>query len=206
LGDIITFLNGYAYKSSSYVDSSDYQVIRLGNVKNDKFLINAKQAFVPELVGAETLDYKIYENDILTTLTGTKDRRDYCFTCIVKSKHLKERTMLLNQRVGCIRAIDKSSSELMNKFLKSDVILNQLFATETGTANQGNIGSTAFKNLVYPFPPKEEQKAIVEKVNALMGFCDQLEKEIEVQQTTQEQWMQSCLREVLEPREMEVIK
>lgn len=198
LGEIITFLNGYAFKSSTYVETSNYQVIRLGNVKNDRFLINTKQEFVPEPIGIETLDFKLYENDILTTLTGTKNRRDYCFTCIVQSKHVQDRTMLLNQRVGCIRAIDKSSSELMNKFLKSDVILDQLFTTETGTANQGNIGSSAFKNLVYPFPPKEEQKAIVEKINALMTLCDYLEQEIETHQTTQEQWVQSCLKEVVE--------
>jgi type I restriction enzyme R subunit len=39
--------------------------------------------------------------------------------------------------------------------------------------------------------------AIVEKVNGLMSLCDQLEKEIDTHQTTQEQWMQSCLREVV---------
>ena len=193
LGELITFLNGYAYKSSTYVEDSKFQVIRLGNVKNDRFLIDAKQAYVPEAIGSKTLDYKLYKGDILTTLTGTKNKRDYCFTCLVKSEHLESRTLLLNQRVGCIRPIDFDSSELMNKFLKSNVELDQLFATESGTANQGNIGSNAFKNLVYPLPPKEEQNAIVQKVNALMALFDRLESEIETQQSTQEQWMKSCL-------------
>lgn len=117
---------------------------------------------------------------------------------MVKNKHLEERILLLNQRVGCIRPIDIESSEIMNKFLKSNIILDQLFATETGTANQGNIGSTAFKNLMYPLPPLEEQKAIVEKVNTLMGLCDNLEKEIAQSTTQVEQLMQSCLKEVFE--------
>jgi type I restriction enzyme, S subunit len=47
-------------------------------------------------------------------------------------------------------------------------------------------------------PPIEEQKAIVQKVNTLMALCDTLEKEIETHQTTQEHWMQSCLKEVFE--------
>jgi type I restriction enzyme S subunit len=191
LGDLITFLNGYAYKSSTYVEDSKFQVIRLGNVKNDRFLIDVKQAYVPETIGSQTLDYKLYEGDILTTLTGTKNKRDYCFTCMVKPEHLGSRTLLLNQRVGCIRPIDFDSSELMNKFLKSNVELDQLFATESGTANQGNIGSTAFKNLIYPLPPKEEQKAIVQQVNALMALCDQLENEIATRTTTLEDWMKS---------------
>lgn len=197
-GDLITFLNGYAFKSSTYVPTSDYQIIRLGNVKNDDFLINTKEAYVPTSVGEATLDYQLFKDDILATLTGTKNRRDYCFTCLVKSEHLENKILLLNQRVGCIRAIDKSAPELLNKFLKSDTILNQLFETETGTANQGNIGSTSFKNLVFPFPPLKEQKAIVQKVNALMGLCDALEQEVQRSQKHSEQLMESCLREVFE--------
>lgn len=53
---------------------------------------------------------------------------------------------------------------------------------------------TEFELLPVPLPTLEEQKAIVEKVNGLMALCDQLEQEIETHQTTQEEWMQSCLR------------
>lgn len=197
-GDLITFLNGYAFKSSTYVPTSDYQIIRLGNVKNDNFIVNTKEAYVPSSVGEVTLNYQLFKDDILTTLTGTKNRRDYCFTCLVKQEHLEQKVLLLNQRVGCIRAIDKSASELFNKFLKSDIILNQLFETETGTANQGNIGSTSFKNLVFPLPPLEEQKAIVEQVNGLMGLCDSLEQEVQQSQEYSERLMQSVLKEFFE--------
>lgn len=195
-GDLITFLNGYAFKSTTYVANSNYQVIRLGNVKNDRFLIDIKEAYVPESIGIETLDYQLFEDDILTTLTGTKDKRDYCFTCLVKEDHLKDRVLLLNQRVGCIRMIFKEQSELANKFLKSEVILDQLFETETGTANQGNIGSTSFKNIMFPLPPLEEQKATVSKVNALMALCDELEAQVQESKAQAEQLMQSVLREV----------
>jgi len=197
-GDIIMFLNGFAFKSTSYVPESNYQVIRLGNVKNDNFLVNTKEAYVPESIGRETLAYQLFKDDILTTLTGTKAKRDYCFTCLIKEEHLEERILLLNQRVGCIRAIDKSSSELLNKFLKSNVILDQLFATESGTANQGNIGSTAFKEVMFPLPPSKEQEEIIIKVNSLMALCDELEQQIEISHTQVEQLMQSCLKEVFE--------
>ncbi|WP_373523659.1 restriction endonuclease subunit S [Aquiflexum sp.] len=49
-----------------------------------------------------------------------------------------------------------------------------------------------------PIPPLEEQKVIVEKVNRLISLCEKLDQEIENLQATQEQWMQSCLREVVE--------
>ena len=199
-GDLVTFLNGYAFKSSTYVPSSKYQVIRLGNVKNDNFLIDTKEAYVPKTVGEDAIAYQLSTSDILTTLTGTKDKRDYCYTCLVKPEHLENRVLLLNQRVGCIRAIDKGASELLNKFLKADAILDQLFATETGTANQGNIGSTAFKNLVFPLPPLAEQKAIVEKVNSLMALCNELETAVVASKANAEMLMQSVLREVFETK------
>ncbi len=195
-GNIISFLNGYAFKSSTYVDQSSFQVIRLGNVKNDYFKINAKQAFVPDSIGKANLDYKLYKGDVLTTLTGTKGKRDYCFTCIVTSEHLKDKVLLLNQRVGCIRSIEKSSFELFNYFLKAKFILDQLFASESGTANQGNIGSTTFKNLIFPLPPLEEQKAVVKIVNQLMAEVDQLEAQTTSRVQLRQDFIQSSLRQL----------
>jgi type I restriction enzyme S subunit len=57
------------------------------------------------------------------------------------------------------------------------------------------------KNLLaapIPIPPLEEQKAIVQKVNALMECCDALEQEVQQSQQHSEQLMQSVLREVFE--------
>ncbi len=51
---------------------------------------------------------------------------------------------------------------------------------------------------IIPLPSIEEQKAIVQKVNALMGLCDALEKEVKQSQEQAEQLMQSVLREVFE--------
>ena len=55
-----------------------------------------------------------------------------------------------------------------------------------------------FRSLILGLPSAEEQKEIVEKVNSLMTLCDELEQQIETNQTQIEQLMQSCLKEVFE--------
>ena len=48
LGEIHEFLNGFAFKSNTYVSHSDYQIIRLGNVKNNRLLLKSNPIFIPE--------------------------------------------------------------------------------------------------------------------------------------------------------------
>ncbi len=49
----------------------------------------------------------------------------------------------------------------------------------TAQTNQANFSGTKLKNVLIPIPPFKEQKAIVEKVNVLMGLCDELEQEVQ---------------------------
>jgi len=63
---------------------------------------------------------------------------------------------------------------------------------------QPNLNVGKIKNTILPLPPIEEQKAIVQKVNALMGLCDALEQEVQQSREQSERLMQSCLREVFE--------
>ena len=62
------------------------------------------------------------------------------------------------------------------------------------------INLSILKQISIPLPPLEEQKAIVQKVNDLMGLCDSLEQEVEQSQEHSEQLMQSCLREIFETK------
>ncbi|WP_417873936.1 restriction endonuclease subunit S, partial [Xanthomarina gelatinilytica] len=103
--------------------------------------------------------------------------------------------------VGFSSLLDDSVAQYVEYFvnvMKSDL---EKYAPSTA---QKNINLGILYELKFPLPPIEEQKAIVQKVNALMGLCDALEQQVQQSQEQSEQLMQSCLREVFEgKREVE---
>lgn len=173
---VFDFQGGFAFKSGNYVDCSKNQVIRLGNVKNDLLITESKQVFISDEDARIAEKYKIKENDILITMTGTRGKKDYLFTVLVNEKYNKKH-LYLNQRVGCFRCKDVIIPAYAIIVLKCEEILDLVFEHETGTANQGNIGTSELKNYLYvPLPPIEEQVRIVARVDELMAKIDEYEK------------------------------
>ncbi len=108
---------------------------------------------------------------------------------------LSSYNLFLNQRVGCLRSIALILPAYLVKFLKSQIILDYIFATETGTANQGNIGSENIMMMPLPIAPLKEQRRIVKKVDALFLQCDEFEYNISEAQRFFIQLMQAVLQE-----------
>lgn len=175
LGEIIDFQGGYAFKSSSYVAKSKNQVIRLGNVKQNYLLTDAKSVFISDDSAKETEAYRIRQNDILVTMTGTRRKKDYLFVTLVTEEDMSGKKLFLNQRVGCFRLLKCVDHKYILRALQSDQIRDIIFEKETGTANQGNLGSEDMQMYIYiPLPPLAEQKRIVEKLEELLPLCDEL--------------------------------
>ena len=91
LGDIISFVNGYAFKSSSYVTKGAFKVITIKNVQDGKIETSGADCVseIPENMKSECA---LQIGDILLSLTGNVGR-----TGIVCEENL-----LLNQRVAKI--------------------------------------------------------------------------------------------------------
>lgn len=199
-------LGGFAFKSSKYVKESKNQVIRLGNVKNDNLLLNANPAFVTDDYASIAEKARLLPGDILVTMTGTRAKRDYLFTLLLNDEHFENFNLYLNQRVGAFRLNDLLKKEFITFLLKEPSILEPVFLSSTGAANQANIGVTALNNILVPLPPLSEQQRIVAKLDELMGYCDELEASIKESQQQNELLLQQVLREALEPKEKEVEK
>lgn len=196
LGEILKdFLSGNAFKSQLYskVETTNF-VIRLGNVKNNIVDEYLKPAFIDDKYAKESQKYLLEKDDILITMTGTRGKKDYLYTSLVGDKGKNK--LFLNQRVGCLRFIS-SNVIYLNYLLKLDFILNPIFDSSTGAANQANIGVDAINNAIIPLPPLEIQERIVAKLDELMRYCDALEEQVKQSQQTNEMLLQQVLREAL---------
>ena len=173
LHDIIIFIGGYAYDSHSFLEKSEYQVLRLGNIKNDAINKSVNPVFIDEILAQNTVRFRCLKNDILVTMTGTRKKRDYFYTVLIDTDHFN---MYFNQRVGCLRAIYSPIALWLNKVLKAESILHQVFQYETGTANQGNLGATNIMNTLIPLPPVTEQFRIVRRLEEVHTYVFQYDK------------------------------
>ena len=165
LSDLAQFIGGYAYKSETFIEKSEYQVLRLGNVKNDEIRYSAKPVFISKELAEKTADFRSKPNDILLTMTGTRLKRDYFYTVAVSNK---DTNCFINQRVGCLREYYPNIYKWLIWVLKSEGILSQVFKYETGTANQGNLGAENIMKTFIPLPPLNEQNKICNMIECLL--------------------------------------
>lgn len=165
LGDIADFLNGFAFKSSMFEDSGEYQVLKLGNIKQGNLLLSKAPAFISVELAQEFIKHLPQVGDILITMTGTKFKRDYGFVCLIE----EENKHLVNQRVGNIKSSKSLNSNFLSHYLSSEAFKDNFFLGETGGVNQGNVGSTHILKCKIPFPPLAEQKVIADKLDTLLA-------------------------------------
>ena len=181
ISTVAFFMGGYAYKSSKYISDSQNILIRIGNIKNNSINPLIAKTCISDEYAAETDSYLIRENDILFTMTGTRGKRDYFYSCRIEKSDLEGLQLFLNQRVGCLRLV--STADILPSYfvntIQSSYVLDAIFATETGNVNQGNIGSTATLNLLIPVAPTEEQYKIQEKSLSILSAIEQYDIDTE---------------------------
>ena len=165
LGSLCDFLNGYAFKSSETVDVSNVQLLRMGNLYNNKLDLERTSVFYPENFANDYNKFIINPGDIVMTLTGTVGKRDYGYALEIPETKQK---LLLNQR---ILKLHNFKSNIVNKmyllfYLNSQIFLNILFRTANGT-RQANLSSETIKKLKIPIPSMDNQIKILEKLKLI---------------------------------------
>lgn len=175
MSDIAKFQNGFAFNSEDFSKSGEWQVFRLGNIRDGFLFYENKPVFISEKLAKTQEKFIPKVGDSLISMTGTRFKQDYGFACIIE----KDEKILVNQRVGRIIPIkDKIIPKFLNLSLRSEHFRQQFFKGETGGVNQGNIGSKHIMSISINLPTLEQQTQIVQKVETYFALADEIETQV----------------------------
>ena len=168
ISDCCIITNGFAFKSDKYVDRDGARVIRITNVQKGKIVDNDPKFYPFDLL--KNLDaYKIFEGDILMSLTGNVGR---------VGKFPKEMVPgYINQRICRIMPKDERLDvNYLFQLLNSDKFETEAMRNSSGAA-QLNLSSKWLNNYEIPLPPLHIQKAIaakLDKAQEIIAYNQQL--------------------------------
>ncbi|MCQ1536421.1 restriction endonuclease subunit S [Methanosarcina sp. KYL-1] len=92
--------------------------------------------------------------------------------------------------------------EFLHCYVKS--IRSEWMKFAAGLRKDPNINGKIIDRMVVPIPPLNEQKRIVEKVEQLMGLCDELESKSKKEREDSEKLMEAVVRGLLEGAAAEI--
>lgn len=101
----------------------------------------------------------------------------------------------INQAVCLIRLINNLDKSFFLHFFNGNICINYMFNKQVVNARE-NLSMWSISNFLIPLPPLGEQKEIVKKVDEMLKFCDDLEKQSLETKENSENLMKSVLSEV----------
>jgi len=153
LGNLISFVNGFAFKSNDYVENGLYKLITIKNVQDGLIDTNNVTCLSDFPVGMPE-NVKLNIGDILMSLTGNVGRVGI----------VTEQNLLLNQRVAKVVPNNPECLPFFYFFFRQKIIKEQLINLARGTA-QANLSPvetlkihikynkariTEYSNIVFP--------------------------------------------------------
>lgn len=193
LGEICEKIgSGSTPKGSNYSENG-FPFFRSQNVYNEG-LIYQDITFISDEVQNQMKGTIVLAKDILLNITGGSMGR-----CALVPLDFKEGNV--SQHVCIIRPI-----EINNKFLHSIVLSpffqNFIFTSTTGAGREG-LPKYNLEQFLIPLPPLSQQTRIVQKLDELMQYCNELEASIKQSQEQNEKLLQQVLREALRKEPVE---
>ena len=190
LGDICELLNGFAFRSSVYVNEG-IRVIRIANVQKG-YIEDSAPAFYPFSYEKELSRYMLQEGDLLMSLTGNVGRVGILYKEMLPAA--------LNQRVACIRLRKK---DVLLKYLfhyfNSNFFEAQCIASSHGAA-QLNMSTVWLAKHLVPVPPLSEQERIVSLLDEQFAKIDALKANAASQLKAAKDLFQAALKQLLTPQ------
>ena len=194
LGDLCTKIgSGSTPRGSSY-SSSGKPFFRSQNIY-DSGLVFEDIKYISDEIHKQMKGTTVFANDILLNITGGSMGR-----CALVYENFEEGNV--SQHVCIIRPI-----LVINKFYHSIALSpffqKFVFSSTTGAGREG-LPKYNLEQFLIPIPPLAEQNRIVQKLNELMQYCNELEASIKKSESQNEKLLQQVLREALRKEPVEV--
>ncbi|RZS93865.1 restriction endonuclease subunit S [Aquimarina brevivitae] len=191
LGEISKYIQ--RGKSPKYVEHSNVPVISQKCVQWGRFDFN-KARFINENTLDKYTEERFLQNgDLLWNSTG-----DGTVGRLIEFKNVTNYSkMVVDSHVAIVRLLVVKPSYILY-YLSTKLVQDKLIVS--GSTKQTELSKTTIVNHLVPIPPLEEQKAIVEKVQALLQKCNALEQEVTQSEQHANMLMQAVLKEAFESK------
>lgn len=194
LGDAVGFLNGYAFKSE-WFKSDGIPLLRNINLGIDELIWN-DVAKLPENKLSEFREYLLAEGDIILSLdrpiinAGLKiaQIRKDDLPCLLLQRVLKISPIIINQKY-------------IYQWFRSSLFIKEI--NPGRSIGIPHISHNDVSKILFPLPPLSEQNRIVQKLDELMQYCNELEASIQQSAAQNEKLLQQVLREALRKEPVE---
>lgn len=185
LEELCDFQNGFAFKNSDYVDSSENttnEVFRMGYInRGGGFKEDTTPVFVPKNYPKNLDKFILKLNDITIAMTDMKNSMALLGYCARISHNNR---FVLNQRVGRIRVVrnDILDPIYLYYYLNSSKQIDYLRAN-ANSGVQVNLGTDTIKKSILKIPSIEKQREIA---NILFALDQKIELNTQINQTLEQ--------------------
>jgi type I restriction enzyme S subunit len=162
VGDVMKLKNGFAFKSTDYIDAG-VSLVRISNIQDGKVSLDDSAKLPPEKAN---WDFGVEKGDLLVAMSGATTGKFGIY--------FGDKKCLQNQRVGNIKILD--ANEVLPGFRNIALqSLKRRIKEDAYGGAQPNISPTKIEALPFGCPPLPEQQEIVRRVEGLFALADQLE-------------------------------
>jgi len=200
LGDVCTFLNGFAFESKKLKNIKDKNnnipVIKIGNLQPNETVSLKESQY--SYYDNSLSNFLIKKNDILFAMSGA--------TVGKVSLFLSEEKALLNQRVGLIRLNEERTSLKFLLYQLYDKNFYDYCQRTSGGAAQPNISLKQVAHYQIKHPPLPEQERIVAKLDKAFEAIDKVKANAEQNLNNAKELFESTLNKALLKSETANIK
>lgn len=162
------FVNGYAFKSDSYLEHSDYPIIRMSNISLDgQFMfdeISAKYCSGSEYRRLKR--FHVSKDDLIIAMTDVTPDQNLIGRAAIVDVDV-EQHFILNQRVGLIRCDEERISRWYLQAFTNTIRFRSYSIRRSAASAQANLGTKDICNGMICVPQLSEQERIVNCLRSL---------------------------------------